>query len=110
MWISLEGIISSFCGAPLVGLLSDLFGKKLQHHEGGHVSADVEHADDIRTSLMAVSMIPWVLCFLAWVPMYWTYPRDRAQASAASMASASDSEVSTNPSASDSEEESSMVE
>jgi len=77
-WLALEGLISAIFGAPLVGFLSGRFGYELsktnktplQHEEQGNMIA-------IRSALVSVSLVCWTLCFLAWLPMYWTYPRDR---------------------------------
>jgi len=79
LWIALEGIIASFCGAPLVGVLSEVFGYRLSH-DGSAVpeGADRQRSvEALRRALIGVSIVPWALCALAWVPMYWTYPRDR---------------------------------
>lgn len=74
---ALSGIVASICGAPVVGWLSELFGFRLdQSHVGGH-SASL-HA--MRNALVAVSIIPWALCWLAWLPLYRTYPADHAEA------------------------------
>ncbi|CAE7693299.1 lgoT [Symbiodinium sp. CCMP2592] len=74
LWIALEGIISSIFGAPLVGLISEAFGCKLG---GLSTSAGQDQSvTALRSALLAVALIPWVLCGLAWFPMYWTYPRD----------------------------------
>ncbi|CAE7883049.1 unnamed protein product [Symbiodinium sp. KB8] len=73
LWIALEGIISSIFGAPLVGLISEAFGCKLGAlGTAGHDQS----VTALRSALLAVALIPWVLCGLAWFPMYWTYPRD----------------------------------
>jgi len=77
LWIALEGIIASVCGAPLAGRLSEAFGYKLDKATG--MPAASERATSLaalRRALMGVSMVPWVICALAWIPMYWTYPKD----------------------------------
>lgn len=76
-WLAFEGLISAIFGAPLVGLLSGSFGYELSEaHNGPHQE---EHGNmiAIRSALVSVSLVCWTLCFVAWVPMYWTYPRDR---------------------------------
>mmetsp|Transcript_34297 Transcript_34297/g.79952 ORF Transcript_34297/g.79952 Transcript_34297/m.79952 type:complete len:455 (-) Transcript_34297:51-1415(-) len=74
LWIALEGIISSIFGAPLVGLISEAFGCKLGGL--GTSAGQDQSVTALRSALLAVALIPWVLCGLAWFPMYWTYPRD----------------------------------
>merc|ERR1719382_1009742 len=78
---ALQGIISSFCGAPVVGLVSEMCGYKLSQGSGGAVSGTqaAHNGDAFRFALEAVAVLPWALCFLAWVPMYWTYPYDLAR-------------------------------
>merc|ERR1712136_415072 len=76
LWIALEGIISSFCGAPLVGFLSESFGYRLAET----TSRQDGNATALRTALVGGCIVPWILCTLAWIPMYWTYPRDHALA------------------------------
>lgn len=81
LWLALEGMISSVCGAPLVGILSELFGYKLTPGASHTLSSEkAQSLTALRHALIGVSVIPWILCALAWVPMYWTYPRDRASA------------------------------
>ncbi|CAE7338839.1 ytbD [Symbiodinium sp. CCMP2456] len=63
LWIALEGIISSIFGAPLVGLISEAFGCKL----GGLAAAGHDQSvNALRSALLAVALIPWALCGLAW--------------------------------------------
>jgi len=82
LWIALEGVISSILGAPVVGVLSEYFGYRLQPGASqGVASAQREESRDaLQKALVGVSIVPWILCGLAWVPMYWTYPRDRDKA------------------------------
>jgi predicted MFS family arabinose efflux permease len=76
LWLALEGIVSSFCGAPLVGLLSESSGYRLPETP----SRQDGNATALRTALVGGCVIPWIFCTLAWIPMYWTYPRDLALA------------------------------
>lgn len=78
LWLALEGIIASICGAPLVGVLSEVFGYQLRPGETLATEGGKASLDALRKSLVGVSLVPWVLCALAWLPMYWTYPNDRA--------------------------------
>ncbi|CAE8584319.1 unnamed protein product [Polarella glacialis] len=79
LWMALEGFISSFCGAPLVGLLSEFFGYKLVQGQDQPLPAEkAESLMALRNALIGVTVLPFTLCAIAWVPMYWTYPRDRA--------------------------------
>lgn len=81
LWIALETAISSVAGAPLCGLLSEYFGYNLVANDGGSLEGDrSDSLVALRSALLGVSIVPWVLCALAWVPMYWTYPQDRAAA------------------------------
>lgn len=85
-----SGIVSSGLGAPVVGLLSEMFGYRLGNP--GSSDGDVGHASftALRSALVGVSVIPWVLCFLAWLPLYRTYPADhRAAIDAAAKETAS---------------------
>lgn len=75
LWIALEGLTSAAFGAPLVGLLSLKFGYALDSMHGD--SPQEANMIAIRKALVSISFLCWTLCFLAWVPMYWTYPRDR---------------------------------
>eukprot|EP00933_Yihiella_yeosuensis_P051931 TRINITY_DN49903_c0_g1_i1.p1 TRINITY_DN49903_c0_g1~~TRINITY_DN49903_c0_g1_i1.p1 ORF type:complete len:487 (-),score=64.06 TRINITY_DN49903_c0_g1_i1:103-1563(-) len=84
LWLALEGVISSICGAPLVGILSEFFGYKLEpgvELPKQSLQERQESLEALRRALIGVSVLPWTLCALAWVPMYWTYPRDRAACS-----------------------------
>jgi len=83
LWIALEGIVSSFCGAPLASALSYAFGYRLDS-SGTSIPTDAaaraEDVDALREALVGVSISPWALCALAWFPMYVTYPRDKVAA------------------------------
>ncbi|CAK0788372.1 unnamed protein product, partial [Prorocentrum cordatum] len=75
LWIAVEGVVASICGAPLVGLLSEAFGFKLSHGHGASAQLPEDRAGSLRAlraALVGTSVVPWTLCFLAWVPMYWT--------------------------------------
>ncbi|CAE7454643.1 PCLO [Symbiodinium natans] len=69
LWIALEGIISSFLGAPLVGVISEAFGCRLAG-PGTLKAQTPEEVPALRSALLAVALIPWVLCGLAWFPMF----------------------------------------
>mmetsp|Transcript_106812 Transcript_106812/g.297343 ORF Transcript_106812/g.297343 Transcript_106812/m.297343 type:complete len:485 (-) Transcript_106812:148-1602(-) len=77
LWIALEGIASAVLGAPLTGMLSEALGFRLVSGgvEAGTATAD--GLDALRSALVGTALIPWALCSLAWVPMYWALPRDR---------------------------------
>ena len=75
--------MSSFCGAPLAGVLSEAFGYSL------HGSSGQQNVAALRSALLGVSMVPWALCACAWIPMrldsephsescvrFFTYPKD----------------------------------
>mmetsp|Transcript_24963 Transcript_24963/g.72025 ORF Transcript_24963/g.72025 Transcript_24963/m.72025 type:complete len:360 (-) Transcript_24963:91-1170(-) len=83
LWIALEGVISAIFGAPLCGRLSEAFGYRLTGGSGAAPATEAERIqsrDALRSALIGVSIVPWLLCALAWIPMYWTYPRDREKA------------------------------
>merc|ERR1719335_951205 len=69
LWLALEGIISSFCGAPLVGMLSEHLGFKL-HPGETPTQAGSQSFVALQRALVGVSMVPWIFCALLWIPMY----------------------------------------
>ncbi|CAJ1395480.1 unnamed protein product [Effrenium voratum] len=79
LWIAFEGTVSAFCGAPLVGFLSEAFGYSLTAGQMPMDSASLSgerNSQAVRSALLGVSVVPWVLCTLAWLPLYCTYPKD----------------------------------
>jgi len=74
-WICLEGIITSTLGAPLVGLLSEAFGCRLTSAK----AHGEQTAAALRAALLGVALVPWLLSWLVWLPMYKAYPRDAGQ-------------------------------
>ncbi|CAL1149613.1 unnamed protein product [Cladocopium goreaui] len=76
LWIALEGIISSICGAPLAGRLSEAFGYSLN---AGDALGQGQNVDALRKALLGVSMLPWAVCAIFWIPMIWSYPKDAGQ-------------------------------
>jgi len=75
LWIALEGTVASLLGAPLAGAISEAFGFRLSSDSQGGVGATNLHG--LQSALLGVALVPWALCFLAWLPLYWAYPRDR---------------------------------
>lgn len=79
LWVMIEGVTASFCGAPLVGLLSEKFGYKLMKTQD--LAGDsAETADALARALVGVGVVAWGGCALAWVGMLWTFPKDRLAA------------------------------
>eukprot|EP00435_Cladocopium_sp_Y103_P006503 s2495_g2.t1 len=66
--IALEGIISSICGAPLAGRLSEAFGYSLN---AADAMGQGQNVDALRKALLGVSMMPWAVI--------WSYPKDAGQ-------------------------------
>lgn len=70
----IEGIMASM-GGLLVGVLADdVFG--FQANEGG---CDKGNMKALGNALFVTMNVPWLLCFLAYVGLHWTYAYDRAQ-------------------------------
>uniref|UniRef100_A0A6U6UPP1 Major facilitator superfamily (MFS) profile domain-containing protein n=1 Tax=Zooxanthella nutricula TaxID=1333877 RepID=A0A6U6UPP1_9DINO len=86
LWVAVEGVASACFGAPVVGLLCEAFGYRLA--ERGGAMDDLlptqreASRDALRSALVGVSTVCWAACLVAWLPMYWTYPADRAKAKA----------------------------
>lgn len=81
LMIALETVSSAFFGAPLCGWLSEQFGYNLVAGRTGQFTGDTSTSlTALRNALLGVSIPPWVMCMLFWVPMYWTFPRDRVSA------------------------------
>lgn len=86
-WIMLEGISSSIFGAPLVGVLSERFGYRLD--KGGN-SVGSEAKDSLALAIVGISVTCWLLCAMAWVAMGFVLPRDRARAMCSSSGCSND--------------------
>lgn len=81
VFVALEGVVASICGAPLAGAMSQALGFRLEH--SASEKASPESLGALRSALMAVALVPWFLCALTWLPMYWTYPKDRERSAEA---------------------------
>lgn len=68
-WIFLEGVSASIVGGPVLGAVSEFYGYKLDSGSNNALA--------LRTALNNIGIVAWVLCFVCWCAMYWTYPRDR---------------------------------
>ena len=71
---SFEGAVAA-CGAPLVGLIAERAG----FLESGELTGagTARNADALAHSLLLCLTVPWVLCFLFYGVLHFTYPRDR---------------------------------
>ena len=85
VFVALEGVVASICGAPLAGAMSQALGFRLEH--SASEKASPESLGALRSALMAVALVPWFLCALTWLPMYWTYPKDKGRAAEVAEAS-----------------------
>mmetsp|Transcript_80803 Transcript_80803/g.215662 ORF Transcript_80803/g.215662 Transcript_80803/m.215662 type:complete len:468 (-) Transcript_80803:47-1450(-) len=77
-WMALEGIASATCGAPLVGLLSEQFGFRIDP-SGADQEIGARNVAALRHALIGVSVVPWAVCALAWTFMYRVFPQERVQ-------------------------------
>jgi len=81
VFVALEGVVASICGAPLAGAMSQALGFRLEH--SATEKASPESLGALRSALLAVAVVPWFLCAVTWLPMYWTYPKDKERAAEA---------------------------
>jgi len=73
---ALENSLANAIGPTVVGLLAeDVFGYKFGSH-GADGGPDLESADALGKAMAAVICIPWIVCFLAYSLLHWSYPRD----------------------------------
>lgn len=77
-----EGALAA-CAAPLVGAVAErVFGydaARAVTAAADATGADAGNADALGRSLVCCLCVPWVLCFLIYFGLYWTYPADRAR-------------------------------
>ena len=85
-----EGIVGA-ASAPLVGLIAEGLGFSFTGGGGSNGAAsDGANGAALGASLGGNVVVPWLLCFLAYTFLHWSYPRDRDAASrAAAKAAAS---------------------
>jgi MFS family permease len=67
----LEGMFASVA-APLVGVLAEAFG----YHAQGE---DASNAAALTPAFATLLIVPWVICFLAYTALHWTYSGDRSR-------------------------------
>lgn len=73
-WCMLEGATASILGAPLVGLLSEHFGYRL---DASTRAVAPENSAALADALVGVGLVAWSCCALVWVGMAFTFPKDR---------------------------------
>lgn len=72
---SLESSCSAIFGNAAVGFLAqNLFGCNLG--EASEAGASASNVKALGTALMMVSFVPWVLCFITYTLLHWSYARD----------------------------------
>jgi len=77
-----EGTLESSCsqifGNSMVGLLAQsVFGYDLANAKSlGDGHRDPANTKALGTALMMVSFFPWMLCFVCYTLLHWSYPRD----------------------------------
>ncbi|GBG61652.1 hypothetical protein CBR_g22448 [Chara braunii] len=72
-----EGAVSAIA-APMVGLISEkVFGFKQERTVGDD---DAANATALSNGLVVGMAIPWLLCSMTYVGLYWTYRRDKERA------------------------------
>ena len=78
---SFEGAIGA-CGAPLVGIAAEkIFGFQGSMAEAAKSVREREKAATaLSSALLLCLIVPWLLCFLSYILLHWTYPKDRGVA------------------------------
>lgn len=76
-----ETAIGSLAG-PIVGALTPLFGftGSLKYSSATPVATLTRNARALGTAMLVMMIVPWILCFVAYVGLYWTLDRDEARA------------------------------
>jgi hypothetical protein len=86
---SFEGAIAAL-GAPLVGAIAqNVFNYKTVDQTGaceagkprdqaGEIGQNHRNAEALGNAMLVCMLVPWVLCFLIYTLLHWTYPKDKA--------------------------------
>merc|ERR1712066_907618 len=74
---TLESSCSSIFGNAMVGFLAqNVFGYDLDNAKAVVGESSTENVEALGKALMLVSFCPWMLCFLCYTLLHWSYPRD----------------------------------
>jgi len=73
---ALENSIATAIGPTVVSLLAEKVFKVSFGSRDGDVTVDLEAADALGKALAVTICIPWLVCFLAYSLLHWSYPRD----------------------------------
>jgi len=74
---TLESSCSAIFGNAMVGFLAqNLFGYDLSRARSSDAAENAENTEALGTALMLVSFFPWMLCFVCYTLLHWSYPRD----------------------------------
>ena len=76
MCVFIEGSAAAVLGGPIVGVMSEWYGYRLD----ASTKVKVENATALRHSLTNIGVFNWSLCFLLYFLLYRTVPRDKANA------------------------------
>eukprot|EP00746_Dinoflagellata_sp_MGD_P022666 gnl/MRDRNA2_/MRDRNA2_153046_c0_seq1.p1 gnl/MRDRNA2_/MRDRNA2_153046_c0~~gnl/MRDRNA2_/MRDRNA2_153046_c0_seq1.p1 ORF type:complete len:469 (-),score=48.41 gnl/MRDRNA2_/MRDRNA2_153046_c0_seq1:27-1433(-) len=81
-FVSIDNVVASFLGNGMVAYLAEnVFGYQPTHLDVREMSeaARAVNAHALRTSLLCMEIMPFVLCFLMYTTLHFFYPRDRAR-------------------------------
>eukprot|EP00392_Amoebophrya_sp_AT5.2_P016004 g16240.t1 len=84
MWVLIEGCFASVLGAPIVGLVSEAFGYKLDPNKvpdsATHMAQEHTNAQALSGALVGLGVVCWSVCLAMWTFMYFTFPKDKQRA------------------------------
>lgn len=72
---ALESTFATLLGNSLVGFLAGMFGYKLQD-VGGSTVMDLDSRKALGKALTLTCFVPWLICWLAYSLLHWSYPSD----------------------------------
>jgi len=74
---TLESSCSAIFGNAMVGFLAqNVFGYDLEQAHSENFEDNQENVKALGSALMLVSLFPWILCFVCYTLLHWSYPRD----------------------------------
>uniref|UniRef100_A0A7S2JE24 Uncharacterized protein n=1 Tax=Zooxanthella nutricula TaxID=1333877 RepID=A0A7S2JE24_9DINO len=72
----MENSVANAVGPLVVSLLAEkAFGYTFGSN-GDNTSRDIPSAEALGKAMAATICIPWVVCFVAYTTLHWSYPRD----------------------------------
>lgn len=77
--VSIDGAFGAMLGAPMVGLLAErIFGYSPSRAPVADMApaAKAANCDALAKALLMCSAVPWMLCFICYGILHWTYSRD----------------------------------